>query len=70
MFVYYKCYIPIEFTFLKELMLTRQVNQRGPLFVVIVFFKIKALNSNQMSAVDAMIINDVYEPQQYCCFKH
>ena len=27
MFVYYKCYISIELTFLKELMLIRQANQ-------------------------------------------
>ena len=33
MFVYYKCYISIELTFLKELMLINKVHQKG----VIVF---------------------------------
>ena len=28
MFVYYKCYIPIELMFLKELMLIKQVDQK------------------------------------------
>ena len=31
MFVYYKCYITIELTFLKELMLLRQANQKSVL---------------------------------------
>ena len=33
MFVYCKCYIMIELTFLKELMLTKQVHQKCVIFV-------------------------------------
>ena len=33
MFVYYKCYIMIELTFLKELMLIKQVHQKSVIFV-------------------------------------
>ena len=39
MFVYYKCYISIELTFLKELMLTKQENQKSTIFVTIGIFK-------------------------------
>ena len=35
---YFKCYISIEFTFLKELMLIRQTNQKSEIFVTIVIF--------------------------------
>ena len=35
MFVYYKCYSSIELTFLKELMLIKQVNQTSKLFATI-----------------------------------
>ena len=36
MFVYYKCYILIELTFiLKELMVIKQVHQKGVIFVII-----------------------------------
>ena len=35
MFVYYKCYIMIELTFLKELMLIKQVHQMSVTFVTI-----------------------------------
>ena len=35
MFVYYKCYISIELTFLKELMLTKQKHQKSVIFVTI-----------------------------------
>ena len=35
MFVYYKCYISIEMTFLKELMLIRQAYQKSVIFVTI-----------------------------------
>ena len=37
-FVYYKCYISIELTFLKELMLIRQANQKSAIFVTIGIF--------------------------------
>ena len=33
MFVCYKCYIMIELTFLKELMLIKQVHQKSVMFV-------------------------------------
>ena len=39
MFVYYKCYISIELTFLKELMLTKQENQKSTIFVTIGIFR-------------------------------
>ena len=39
MFVYYKCYISIELTFLKELMLIRQANQKSEIFVTIRIFR-------------------------------
>ena len=38
MFVYYKCYISIELTFLKELMLIKQANQKGAMFVTTAIF--------------------------------
>ena len=38
MFVYYKCYIMIELTFLKKLMLIRQENKKGTIFVAIGIF--------------------------------
>ena len=40
MFVYYKCYIPIEYTFLKELMLIKQVNQKSVILSLMVFLKL------------------------------
>ena len=55
MFVYYKCYISIELTFLKELMLIKQVHQESVIFVTIGVFEIKILSFNQISAIDAMI---------------
>ena len=51
MFVYYKCYVTIELTFLKELMLVKQANQKNATFVTIGIFYIKALCFNQMSAM-------------------
>ena len=33
MFVYYKCYISIEFTFIKKLMLIKPANQKSAMFV-------------------------------------
>ena len=54
-FVYYKCYIYTELTFLNELMLIKQANQKSVMFFTIGIFKIKALSFNQMSAVDVMV---------------
>ena len=34
----YKCYILIELTFLKELMLIRQMNQKSVIFVIVFIF--------------------------------
>ena len=55
MVIYYKYYILIELTFLKKLMLTKQVNQKSAIFITIDAFEIKGLSFNQMSAMDAMI---------------
>ena len=55
MFVYCKCYISIELTFLKELMLTKQMHQRSVIFVTIDISYIKVFNFNQTSVVDAMM---------------
>ena len=38
MFVFNKCYIMIELTFLKELMLIREVNQKSARFVTVGIF--------------------------------
>ena len=38
MFVYYKCHISIELTFLKELILIKQVHQKSVIFATIGFF--------------------------------
>ena len=45
----------IELTFLKELMLIRQANQKSAIFVTIAIFQIEVLRFNQMSAMVAMI---------------
>ena len=55
MFGYYQCYISIELTFLKELMLIKQVNQNNANFFAINIFQKKDLTFNQMTAIDAMI---------------
>ena len=52
---YYKCYISIELTFLKEAILTKQVHQKSVIFVTIGIFEIIVLSFNQMSAVNVMI---------------
>ena len=55
MFVYHKCYISLELTFLKELMLIKQVHQKSVTLITIGISSIKCLTFNQMSAIDAMI---------------
>ena len=55
MFVYYKCYILIELTFLKELMLIKLAHQKNVIFVNISILYIILLTFNQMSATDVMI---------------
>ena len=61
MFVYYKCYISIELTFLKELMLIKQVHQKSVIFVTngisSISFQVSTKCLQQMS----LFINDVYE---------
>ena len=61
MFVYYKCYISIELTFLKELMLIKQVHQKSVIFVTngisLISFQVSTKCLQQMS----LFINDVYE---------
>ena len=47
--------ISIELTFLKELMLIKQVHQKCVIFLTIGISKIKFLYFNKMSAIDAMI---------------
>ena len=55
MFAYYQCYILIELTFLKELMLIKQVNQKSVVFFTIGISSIRIWSFNQMSAIDIMI---------------
>ena len=45
----------IELTFLKKLMLIRQVNQKSVIFSTIGIFWFKGLSFNQMSAMDIMM---------------
>ena len=45
----------VELMFLKELLLTKQRNQKSAIFFIIVIFQIKSLRINQMSEMDAMI---------------
>ena len=59
MFVYYNCYILTELTFLKELMLKKQVHQKSVIIVIIGISQIIVLSFNKMFALDVMI--DVYE---------
>ena len=43
MFVYYKCYILIELTFLKVLVLIKQVNQKSVIFLTIGISSVECL---------------------------
>ena len=54
MFVFCKCYILMELTFLKEMMLIKQVHQNSIIFVFIGISSIIVLSSKQMSAIDVM----------------
>ena len=45
----------IEFTFLKELVLIRQANQKSAIFVTTGIFQRKALSFQHMYEIDAMI---------------
>ena len=55
MFIYYKCYIMIELTSLKRLMLKKHVYQKSVMFATIGIFSIIVLGFKQMYAIDAMI---------------
>ena len=55
MFLYYKRYIPIEMTFVKELILIKQGHQNSVIFVNIGISSIIVLSFNQMSAIDVTI---------------
>ena len=55
MFLYHKCYILKEAMFLKELMLTKQMDQESVIFVTIGISSLSVLSFNQMSAIDIMI---------------
>ena len=45
----------IELTFLKELMVMKQVHQKSVMFVTIAISLISVLSFNQMSAIDFMV---------------
>ena len=49
MFVYCKCYIWIELSFLKEFILIKQVHQKSVIFITIGISYIMVLSFNQMS---------------------
>ena len=53
--VHYKCYISKVLTFLKELMLIKQVHQESGIFFSTSIFYIKVLRFKQMSAIDVII---------------
>ena len=55
MFSYYKYYISIELTFLKELMLIKQVHQESVIVATIGISLVIVLRFNQMSAIDVII---------------
>ena len=51
----YECYITIELTFLKELILRKQPDQESAIFVIIGIFKTKGLRFNHMYAIALMM---------------
>ena len=53
-----------------ELMLIGQLHEKSAMFVTVGISWIKVSSFNQMSAIEVMIHNDVYEPWWYCYFKH
>ena len=62
------CYIMIELTCLKKLILIRQKNQRSVVFVTTSVFYIDVLHFKFMAATGVWFIDDVYKPRQYCNF--
>ena len=63
MFVYRKCYILIELTFLKELILIKQVHQKSVIFVTIGRYHNLLMMSMNLS--DIAILN--IKSADYCC---
>ena len=59
MFLYCKSYIPIDLTFLKELILIKEANQKSAIFVTIGIFLSKV--SSKCLQWMSRFINDVYE---------
>ena len=55
MFVYYKFYIMIELTFLRELMFNKQMHQKSVMFVTIGIFEIIVLRFKNIYAIYVMI---------------
>ena len=55
LWIIWKCYIMIELTFLKELMLIKQEHQKSVILLTISISSIKVLRFNQMSVRDATI---------------
>ena len=62
MFLYYKCYISIDLTFLKELMLIKQANQKNPIFVTIFIFLNKDFKLQPSVCNRCQDLLVVYEP--------
>ena len=77
MFVYYKCYIFIEPTFLKETMFIKQVHQKSVIFVTMVFLnkgfefqpnvcdRCHDLLMMSMNLSDVAILN--FKSSDFCC---
>ena len=60
-------YIMIELTFIKELMLIKQADQKSMILTTIGICEIIVLSFKQMSVIGAMIY---YQTLRYCYFKH
>ena len=54
MFAYYKFYIMIELTFLRELMFNKQMHQKSVMFATIGIFEIIVLRFKKIYAIDVM----------------
>ena len=52
----WKCYILIELSIMKELMLIKQVHQKSLMFVTVDVSSIKVLSFNSVFETDAMIM--------------
>ena len=63
MFVYYKCYISIELTFLKELMLIKQVYQKSVYLSLLVWCYDLSMMSMNLRDIAFLNIKD----SDHCC---